>query len=366
MCRGGANSQFSPAAAPPDSHPEFSPRIFETIQVNHPIKHLFTVIRAAFGVGLLYYVLKVTGGWGAVKQLVSTTWLLPWLAMLTIFGAAIESKRLGFLFRAQGMPLSFVQGYRVVAIGALFNFCIPGGTGGDVMKLYYLAADKRGRRVEIATVLFVDRAVALFCMLCLVVALALLDGRLVWDSPLIGGLALVAVLVAIGLLVGGVVACSTTLRASRWYSYLMARLPLRRYLARAADALHVFRKNTAALARAAALSFVGHLALLGVFVAAGRVIMPNAPALAVCFLALLGLLANALPITPGGLGVGEAAFEGLFRSAGYSGGAQMILAWRAGMLALCFVGCALYIAGAQRVDQRAEQSGAASAAAPTS
>lgn len=323
--------------------------------MNHSIKHLFTILRAALGVGLLYYVLKVTGGWAAAKQLISTKWLLPWLSCLTIFSAAIEAKRLGFLFGAQGMRLSFVNSYRVVAIGALFNFCIPGGTGGDVMKLYYLAAGNRGRRVEIATVLFVDRAVALFCMLCLAVALALLDGRLVWDRPLIGGLVSTAALCAIGLFAGGAVACSTRLRASRWYT----RLPLHRYLERAADALYVFRKNKTALAKAAALSVIGHLALLCVFSAAGRVFMPNAPAITVSMLALLGLLANALPITPGGLGVGEAAFEGLFRLAGYSHGAQLILAWRAGMIALCSLGCALYIAGAHRVGQTSEAAGAA-------
>jgi uncharacterized membrane protein YbhN (UPF0104 family) len=76
--------------------------------------------------------------------------------------------------------------------------------------------------------------------------------------------------------------------------------------------------------------------------------MPNAQPLTVCLLALLGMVANALPITPGGLGVGEAAFEGLFRMVGYSGGARIILAWRVGMLALCFLGSALYIAGARR------------------
>jgi uncharacterized membrane protein YbhN (UPF0104 family) len=128
----------------------------------------------------------------------------------------------------------------------------------------------------------------------------------------------------------------------------MDRAPFRRYLTRAADALYVFRKNRAALARAAALSVVGHLALLGVMNAAARAFMPNAQPLTVSLLALLGLLANALPITPGGLGVGEAAFEGLFRSVGYGGGARLILAWRVGMLTLCCLGCALYITGARR------------------
>jgi uncharacterized membrane protein YbhN (UPF0104 family) len=82
--------------------------------------------------------------------------------------------------------------------------------------------------------------------------------------------------------------------------------------------------------------------------AAAKVFMPNAEPLTVSLLALLGMLANALPITPGGLGVGEAAFEGLFRTVGYSGGARLILAWRVGMLALCCLGSALYMAGARR------------------
>src|SRR5262245_1065975 len=325
--------------------------------MKNTIRHIFIILRVALGVGLLYYVLKMTGGWTAAKQLISAKWLLPWLSALTIFGAAIEAKRLGVLFGAQGMRLSFVEGYRAVSIAALFNFCIPGGTGGDVMKLYYLAADSRGRRVEIATLIFVDRAVALFCMLSLVVVLALLDGRLVWDYPLVGSLVAAAAVGAMGLLVVGAVACSTRLRESRWYAYLMERAPLHHYLGRVADALYVFRKNRSALARAAALSVVGHLALIGVMSADARTFLANAEPLTISLLALLGLLANALPITPGGLGVGEAAFEGLFRSVGYDGGARLILAWRVGMLTLCCLGCALYISGARR-GQVAEATGA--------
>jgi glycosyltransferase 2 family protein len=316
--------------------------------MKNTIRHLFTILRVTLGIGLLYYVLKVNGGWVAAKQLISTKWLLPWLSALTIFAAAFEARRLGVLFGAQGMRLSFVEGYRAVAIAALFNFCIPGGTGGDVMKLYYLAADSRGRRVEIATLVFVDRATALFCMLSLVVALALLDGQLVWDHPLIGTLVAVAAVGAMGLLACGALACSTRLRESRIYAYLIERAPLRRYLMRVADALYVFNKNRSAIARAAALSVGGHLALLVLMCAAARVFMPSARPLTVGLLALLGLLANALPLTPGGLGVGEAAFEGLFRTVGYSGGARLILAWRVGMLALCCLGTALYMAGARR------------------
>src|SRR5262245_48907930 len=148
--------------------------------MKNTIRRFFIILRAALGVVLLYYVLKKTGGLTTAKQLISAKWLLPWLSALTILAAAFESKRLGVLFGAQGMRLSFVEGYRAVAIAALFNFCIPGGTGGDVMKLYYLAADSRGRRGEIATLIFVDRAGARICMRRLGGARGVLDVRVAW------------------------------------------------------------------------------------------------------------------------------------------------------------------------------------------
>jgi uncharacterized protein (TIRG00374 family) len=305
-------------------------------------------LRAALGIGLLYYVVSTTGGWAAMTRLTSTAWLLPGLVALTIFGAAIESKRLGYLFKSQGIHLSFYQGYWVVSIGALFNFCIPGGTGGDAMKLYYLASGNRGRGIEVATVLLVDRAIALFSLLLLIVMLALFDGQLVRAYPLIWWLVAASITGMILLFAGGVVACSPRLRKSEWYIYLLDKLPFHTYLARISDALYALRGHKVIILKAVLLCLSGHMILVVMFTAAGSVLIPEAPASITGYLALLGLVANALPITPGGLGVGEAAFEGLFRTVGYAGGAQLILAWRAGMLALCFVGCVFYIVGSRK------------------
>jgi hypothetical protein len=62
--------------------------------------------------------------------------------------------------------------------------------------------------------------------------------------------------------------------------------------------------------------------------------------------ASLGMLANALPVTPGGIGVGEAAFEQLFALAGgVAGGAMLILSWRIGMLPICLLGLIFYAFG---------------------
>ena len=303
------------------------------------------MLRTVLGIGLLYYVLVVTGGWASAKQFVSTIWILPALGGFTLFGAAIESKRLGLLFESQGMRVSFAQGYRLVAIGALFSMVIPGGTGGDVAKLYYLTSENRGRGVEVATTLLVDRMVAVFSMLSLVVGLALLEGKLVKDLPLVRWLVVVSILAMIGLLLIAMTSCSSRIRVSSLYAYITTKMPLHRYLKRVLVALYAFREHKTTLLMAALWSLFGHLVLVSLFMVVGTVVIPGVPSLITGFLALLALLANALPITPGGLGVGEAVSEGLFATAGFAGGAQLILAWRIGMLSLCLIGAMFYVAG---------------------
>jgi uncharacterized membrane protein YbhN (UPF0104 family) len=90
-------------------------------------------------------------------------------------------------------------------------------------------------------------------------------------------------------------------------------------------------------------------------VVVASVVIPAAPWAQVAFLTMLGMVANAIPLTPGGIGVGEAAFEQLFRLMGYNGGAALLLLWRFGMLPLALLGAAIYITGQAGPRRVAEQ-----------
>lgn len=305
----------------------------------------WTALRLLLGLALLTWVLRndaVRESFGAFRD---ALWIVPALAGLTFLGAAIESSRLGLLFRAQGMELPFREGYRVVAIGCFFNHCIPGGTGGDLVKLYYLARGNRGRGVEVATLLLVDRAVALFALLVLILGLAAPNVALLDEDPLLASFATMALGGVIALWVAWAFARSRRLRASKFYRLCCEKLPLGGLLERIGAALYEFRGRTPALLGAALLSLVGHIALVLMFTLTARLVMPNVDATTVGFLAMLGMLANALPVTPGGLGVGEAAFTGLFRKLGETAGATLILAWRVGQVPLALIGWGLYVAG---------------------
>ncbi len=323
------------------------------------MRRVLTILRIIFGVGLLLYVLTVTDGWQRVAELGQAPWLILALLTMAFLGTAVEAVRLKLLCRAQRIHVTFGRGFQLSAIGATYNFVFPGGTGGDVMKLYYMARDNRGRVVETGLALLVDRAVSLFGLLLLILALAALNFEMVVNQALIGWLVLIAASVAAALLMFMMLSLSTKLRASWLYLFAMRKLPLRGLLQRVSDALYSFREHKRELLLALAWSLCGHVSLAVVLTAVGSTLMPDAPGRILPFLSLLGSLANALPITPGGLGVGEAATEHLFGLQGLSGGAALIVAWRMSTLPVCVIGAMLSMVGVKQRDQATAASGTA-------
>ena len=117
------------------------------------------------------------------------------------------------------------------------------------------------------------------------------------------------------------------------------------FFERGVEAFLNFTDHKLSVMKVMVWSFFGHMMLATMFIVSGSILIPEMSPLTTSILALLGMLANSLPITPGGLGIGEAAFEGIFLLGGYAGGAQLILAWRIGMLPLCLLGSLLYMFG---------------------
>ena len=79
------------------------------------------------------------------------------------------------------------------------------------------------------------------------------------------------------------------------------------------------------------------------FGVAAQWLLPGVSPVTAAAIAFIGLIVNAIPITPGGIGVGEAAFEALFALVGVSGGARLLLSWRFGQLPFALLG-AVYFA----------------------
>ena len=96
------------------------------------------------------------------------------------------------------------------------------------------------------------------------------------------------------------------------------------------------------------LSLLANLSLIAVTALAILALHPSSMSMKMCLVIPLGDLANNLPITPGGLGVGESAYNVLFKLAGLEGGAEALLCWRIWRAAVGLIGLILYLRGLGR------------------
>jgi Dolichyl-phosphate-mannose-protein mannosyltransferase len=76
--------------------------------------------------------------------------------------------------------------------------------------------------------------------------------------------------------------------------------------------------------------------------------------ISVCLVIPVGYVANSLPLTPGGLGVGETEFGALFDLAGLDRGAHALLSWRVWSAFLSISGLIFYLGGLGRSMFQAE------------
>jgi len=93
---------------------------------------------------------------------------------------------------------------------------------------------------------------------------------------------------------------------------LVGRVPLAGHAAKSFEALEEFRAKPGVLVVGVLLSLPSHLiACLGMWVAMGMVGAPEMPIERFLLIVPLGLISTVIPVSPGGLGIGQAAFYGL-------------------------------------------------------
>jgi uncharacterized protein (TIRG00374 family) len=306
---------------------------------------VFGAVRLAIAVAVLVFLAR-TGrvDWSALGGLINHWGALLFALGLVTLLFVLVSWRLCILLRARALHLSLRDSMELSLVTNLFTLVLPGG-GGDIVRLYYTTRHTPGRRTEIATILLLDRITGLLALTLFPLIAAPLCLTVIRQSRVLQTLLALAAAASVGVIGAMAVAMSRRARALAFVQWLLRTVPLRGYLALMLDTLHSFRTNLKALVVAVGVSLASHAMGMLVFVLLVGVLHPADDQLAVPFLGALGMMANNLPLTPGGLGVGEAAFESLFRIAGLQGGAEALLGWRILLLGLAPIGLWQYLRG---------------------
>ncbi len=244
--------------------------------------------------------------------------LLVAALLVALVALTLSYTRWCLLVRCQGISLSVIEALRLGAIGFLLSFVSAGSVGGDLFKAVFLANRSPGKRVEAVASVVVDRGVGLLGLLLLVtIALCTLGPRTYSNTDdgskieLIGNAAVL--LTIVGLAVVGILILGGKPidRLVRW----AATWPrVGGLIERVAGPLRMFHEHPFAFAISLLMSVGVHTLLtLSIYMIA-RGLFADPPSLSDHFVMVqFANTAAALPLSPAGVGVTEAALELMYR-----------------------------------------------------
>lgn len=298
---------------------------------------------------MLWYLASVGSiEWSSLSGL-AKAWQFTLLAIgFLIIATALQALRLQLLINAHQIGLSFYAAVKLTFIGLFFNTYLPGAHGGDLVKIYYASKDNPGRRTEVITILLLDRFIGLFSLLTLPLLVAPFFSDLIAIQPVLRTLLGVSLAIASGIILASFIGARFELSESQLLQWIERKVRFGKLVTRILHTLHSYGHSMGVVFRALFVSYAVQFLMVGVSMAVAQATNPAGADPKMLMLIPMGYLASSLPITPGGLGVGEAALESLFTMSGLSGGAETIIGWRLIMIIVGLLGLVFYVKGEQR------------------
>ncbi len=229
------------------------------------------------------------------------------LAFLCILATVpIAAWRWWLLLRGLQFQFTFPWAVNATFISLFFHTFLPGAYGGDLVRLALAYRSAGGRLSRLTFSVVVDRLSGLLALLALgLVMLPALPpayaSRLQWVA-------------AIGV-AAGVAGLVVALKSGDWVARLLGRLPtpvgpaLATVVSELVAALRAYWTQPGRLGATVAISIGQYFLILSALFLLGHAMgFEDLPWTGYVIAGICSVLANSLPITPGGIGVGEAAF----------------------------------------------------------
>jgi uncharacterized protein (TIRG00374 family) len=297
-------SNATPKAGPVSSQKPNSGRVPNIVK---------TMVKIAIAAGLIYWL--VSAGildFNTFVQL-ATPSLVAFCAVCVFMQVFVNNYRWLKLLRGQGFETTVRRTLPLSFIGLFFNFAMPGGVGGDVIKGYYVLQEHPNKKYAAAVSIFMDRVFGLFIMIATAFTALIFNWHIVEKSNELKSVAYGVAALFIAFLVFFFLSFSRVLQHSSLSHFLFVTLPGGRRIKHIYEALHSYRKAPGAIVYAMLLSVVNQVLIVAfTYVIGLRMDGAEIPLSVYFFLVPVGTVVTAIPISPAGIGVGQAAFYFLF------------------------------------------------------
>ncbi|MDD2710238.1 MAG: lysylphosphatidylglycerol synthase transmembrane domain-containing protein [Verrucomicrobiae bacterium] len=277
----------------------------------------------------------------------------PWLLLLGLFCLAVTLTlgifRWKLLLKVQNIHLGFHQAAWLTATGMFFNAFLPGATGGDVYRAWYVTQAAPDRKAHAVLSIAVDRLIGMLGLFLLATIAILFNLQMLLAHPQTKAIALFVVGGLIGL-VAFLALFTQRHRLTRLpgWERLWTLMPGKKLLAQLQESWLIYEKHPVALCIALFMSLGVHLLVVVCAWCVGlalQVKLASFPHYLV-YCPIINAVAS-VPISLGGLGVRESGFSFFFSLQGVpdSQSVAISLLFYGVMLTLCLICGIFFIAG---------------------
>ncbi|MBF0346424.1 MAG: flippase-like domain-containing protein [Magnetococcales bacterium] len=219
-----------------------------------------------------------------------------------------------WLLKGQGVDFPFKFAHHLTYVTAFFNQLIPGGIGGDALRLAFVLKQSHARKGQAALTIILDRFLGLFSMLLIAALGSLLMFDYILASPPLMMLVFSTLLLVVGGPPGALLLLWLLRRTDRFPAWIKGHPGGRwhRLLQLGSEFANCFNSGKKHVFMALGISLFGQsLEVMSLVWIAYHLSMLIIPVKTFFLAGPWAWIANILPISPGGLGVGEAAFDQL-------------------------------------------------------
>lgn len=268
-------------------------------------------------------------------------------AFILLLGVLVTFYRWKLLLKGQNIILSNKDVLSLGFIGLFFTSVLPGAVGGDLIKSVYIAKKVKTNKTSSVITVLVDRIIGVTALVMICTFGLLINLKEVLKQPALSSLGIMIVGILFFLILLTYIGLSKRVHKNKLFNKIMSKIPFSEMFNKIYLAFHAYRNTHKYLTYALLLSFINHaMNIVAFYIITKALGFGDLGLYAYIFIVPIGMITTAIPITPAGIGIGQAAFLKLFEwSLGRPTtiGADAITVWQAIAIIIYMAGGYFYI-----------------------
>ncbi len=287
---------------------------------------IITVIQILIAAGLFYWIFRDEETRRQFVETMKRVDALYLFAGVLVMWAilSLQAVRWWILVRVHEIPLSLGRASVLAFIGQFFSMFLPGGTAGDIIKIFYVTQETQDKKTAAFLSVLMDRVVGLSSLIVFVAVIIGLRWGWFMQSTEDVQRVLYFFLAFLAIIAGGL-GFSFVITGLGLVEKLPDWFPLRSKFIDLAAAYHAYAKAWPSTLLAGAVSIVSHTLFCLIYLVGAYAIGVSFGLFDMIAIAPIVNAISAVPLTPGGAGVREGMFEQLAPLAGVDGGTAVTI-----------------------------------------